>query len=80
MSYFPELSAIDVKEIILESSIKYTDKEVNMPGAKSSIPFGQLSTTGGIVNVYAAVQLAEKWNSKKKKKERRKRRKRKKKK
>lgn len=80
MSYFPELSAIDVKEIILESSIKYTDKEVNMPGKKSSIPFGKLSTTGGIVNVYAAVQLAEKWNSKKRKRERRKRRKRRKKK
>lgn len=77
MSYFPKLSAIDVKEIILESSIKYTDKDVNKPGAKSSTPFGELSATGGIVNVYAAVKMAEKWNSKKRKKMRKKRRKKK---
>ncbi|EAY29712.1 S8 family peptidase [Microscilla marina] len=66
MSYFPKLSATDVKEIILKSSVKYTDKEINKPGGKSSIVFSELSVTGGIVNVYQAVKMAKKWKPKKK--------------
>lgn len=67
MSYFPKLSATDVKEIILKSSIKYPEKEVNKPGSKSMIVFSELSTTGGIVNVYKAVKMAKKWKPKKSK-------------
>lgn len=65
MSYFPKLSASDVKEIILKSSVKYTDKEVNKPGVATKVPFGELSVTGGIVNVYEAVKMAKKWKKKK---------------
>lgn len=61
MSYFPKLSAEDVKEIILKSSVKYTNKEINKPGGKETIKFGELSTTGGIVNAYEAVKMAQSW-------------------
>jgi subtilisin family serine protease len=57
-SYFPELNAIQVKEVLLKSSVKY-DKEVNMPGDKSTrVEFSKLSATGGVVNAYQAVKMA----------------------
>jgi cell wall-associated protease len=58
MSYFPELSAIEVKNIILDSSRKFDGLQVPKPGTKDVTTFDQLSKTGGIVNAYDAVQLA----------------------
>lgn len=60
LSYYPELTAIDLKEIIMQSSIKYGDEIVNMPGG-GTVVFGELSVTGGIANLYEAVKLAETW-------------------
>ena len=58
-AYYPELSAKEVKEILLESSVKYKNK-VYLPGnKKQKIPFSELSVSGGIVNAYNAVKLAE---------------------
>ncbi|HEX8454497.1 MAG TPA: S8 family peptidase [Longimicrobium sp.] len=60
MSYFPNLTAMQVKQIILDSSTKYPDQMVVRPGTENErVRFGDLSTTGGIVNVYAAFQMAE---------------------
>ena len=61
MSYFPNLSAADVKRIILDSATRYADQKVARPGAENGeqVPFGSLSITGGIVNAYSAVKLAE---------------------
>jgi subtilisin family serine protease len=60
MSYFPNLSAADVKRIILESSTKLGDQMVVRPGAGGDrVRFGDLSVTGGIVNVYNAVRMAQ---------------------
>jgi subtilisin family serine protease len=61
MSYFPTLSAADVKRIILDSATRYTDQKVARPGAENGeqVPFGSLSVTGGVVNAYSAVKLAE---------------------
>jgi len=61
MSYFPNLSAADVKRILLESATRYADQRVLRPGAEAGerVTFGSLSSTGGIVNAYAAVKLAE---------------------
>ena len=61
MSYFPNLSAADVKRIILDSATRYADQKVARPGAENGeqVPFGSLSVTGGIVNAYSAVKLAE---------------------
>ncbi|HVZ76530.1 MAG TPA: S8 family peptidase [Gemmatimonadaceae bacterium] len=61
MSYYPQLSAADVKAIILASATRYTSQQVAKPGAKPGdalVPFGTLSATGGIVNAYAALQMA----------------------
>jgi len=61
MSYYPNLSAADVKRIIVDSSTRYADQKVVRPGAENgeTIPFGSLSITGGIVNAYSALKLAE---------------------
>ncbi|CAN5818605.1 S8 family peptidase [soil metagenome] len=60
MSYFPDLDAAAVRQIILDSAVRYEDQEVVLPGSEDeTIRFGALSRTGGIVNAYAAVQMAE---------------------
>jgi subtilisin family serine protease len=60
MSYFPELSAEEVRRIILESATRYPDQWVLRPGSDGEkVRFGDLSVTGGIVNAYEAVRMAE---------------------
>ena len=58
MAYFPDLDAADVRRIILESSARYANDMVARPGDGARIPFGRLSVTGGVVNVYEAVRMA----------------------
>lgn len=68
MSYFPNLSTAEVKEILLKSVVKYKQK-VNIPTEKEdkgTISFKKLSVTGGIVNAEKAVKLALKMSQKKK--------------
>lgn len=57
-SYFPSLTAVQLKEIILQSSIKLKDQEVIFPGGEKEGRFGSLSSTGGLVNAYEAVKMA----------------------
>jgi subtilisin family serine protease len=60
MSYYPTLTAADVKKIILETSTKAADVVVTRPGSTAEkVKFSELSSTGGIVNAYAALQAAE---------------------
>ncbi|MGI8496272.1 MAG: S8 family peptidase [Gemmatimonadaceae bacterium] len=61
MSYYPDLAAADVKRIILASATRHTSQMVVRPGAKDGekVPFGSLSVTGGIVNAYEAIRMAE---------------------
>ncbi len=66
LSYYPELSPSQVKEIILSSVTDLRKHKVILPTEKASkkgktktTNFGKLSKTGGIVNVYNAVKLAE---------------------
>ncbi len=63
-SYYPNLTARQVKKILEKSVDKdYKSKKVNKPGdtdKKASVKFSDLSTTGGIVNLYNAVKMAEK--------------------
>ncbi|MGI8545797.1 MAG: S8 family serine peptidase, partial [Gemmatimonadaceae bacterium] len=59
MAYYPELTAVDVKRIILASVTSYKDRTVLLPGsAGGTVPFGTLSVTGGIVNAYNAIRMA----------------------
>ena len=60
LSYYPELTIMDVKEIIMASSRKFDGLMVAKPGAKDElIDFSELSASGGIINAYEAVKLAE---------------------
>ncbi len=59
LSYYPDLKYKELRQIILDSAVRYTDREVNKPGSGEMVPFGNLSSTGGIANLYEAVKLAE---------------------
>nr|MBP9793973.1 S8 family serine peptidase [Flavobacterium sp.] len=65
-SYYPILTAAEVKQILLDSSVKY-DLEVQVPGEKEGTlkPFSELSKSGGVVNAYNALLLAKKYSKKK---------------
>jgi subtilisin family serine protease len=59
MSYYPELKAKDVKRII-EATVTKINFPVNLPGTRDKkIDFSELCRTGGIVNAYEAVKMAE---------------------
>lgn len=60
MSYYPDLTADQVKNILKESTRKFDGLKVTKPGSAEEVPFSQLSSAGGLVNAYEAVQLAEK--------------------
>jgi len=57
-SYFPDLSAKEIKEVLIESAVPY-DGEVYLPGSKEKVPFSDLTVSGGIVNAYEAVKIAQ---------------------
>ena len=64
-SYYPNLTAIQLKEILLKSAESYKGTEVPVPGQKDKkVDFKELSKTGGIVNAYKALLLAEKMSKK----------------
>ena len=64
-SHYPSLTAQQVKSVILNSSIKSTQK-VKKPGTSDLVPFSELSSTGGFVNLYKAIEYASKLKGKKK--------------
>jgi cell wall-associated protease len=59
MSYFPELTAFQVKDILLKSTRQFDNLKVQKPGTKELVPFSQLSQSGGLVNAYEAVKMAK---------------------
>jgi subtilisin family serine protease len=64
MSYYPALSAKEVKQIMMASAAKYGKLKVPMPGnAKKKVKFKKLSVTGGVVNLYNALKMAETWRT-----------------
>ncbi len=64
-SYYPELTAEQVKECIEKSVVKQ-DYKVKKPGTEEKVSFSSLSRTGGVINVYNAVKLAGQMKGKKK--------------
>jgi cell wall-associated protease len=57
LSYYPDLSASQVKYII-EKSAQMPDIKVRKPGTDEMVNLNEISRTGGIVNAYAALKLA----------------------
>ncbi len=73
LSYFPDLSAAQLKEVLMKSVVRYPKTKVNKPGATEEdkepmIEFEKLSVSGGLVNLYEAAKLAEVMSKKIKKK------------
>lgn len=65
-SYYPNLTAAQVKQIIMDSGTSY-NLEVIVPGTEDKkVPFSELSKSGKVLNVYNAMQLAEKVSKQKK--------------
>ncbi|MBC8088215.1 MAG: S8 family serine peptidase [Phycisphaerae bacterium] len=58
MSYFPTLTAADIKDILVQSA-RRVSATVAKPGGGGKAPFTSLSQTGAIVDAYAAVKLAQ---------------------
>jgi len=57
-SYYPKLTASQVKHILMNSGIKI-DKDVLLPGGKGKkVPFASMSVSGRIVNAYNALRMA----------------------
>jgi subtilisin family serine protease len=59
MAYYPDLTAEQVKRVILESATPHAEVRVTLPGGeREGVRFGDLSATGGIVNAYEALRMA----------------------
>jgi subtilisin family serine protease len=59
MSYFPEFTALDIKDILIKSTRKFDGLKVQEPGDKKEVDFSELSSSGGVVNAYEAVKMAQ---------------------
>jgi len=57
-SYYPKLTMFEIRDIIF-ASVQPIDYETALPGDTKKVPFSSLSNTGGVVNVYNAVTMAE---------------------
>jgi cell wall-associated protease len=61
LEYYPNLSAKQLKQVILESATPLTGTMVLKPGSKTDkVDFTTLSKTGGVVNAYRALAAASK--------------------
>lgn len=61
MSYFPNLTAVQVRDILINSSTKYAKYLVLKPGTKEDmVMLTDLSSSGGVVNLYNAIKWASK--------------------
>ncbi|MES3034674.1 MAG: S8 family serine peptidase [Gemmatimonadota bacterium] len=65
MSQFPTLTAADVKRILMATVTKFPDQQVLRPGSRTvRVPFATLSASGGIINAYEAVKMAQRETAK----------------
>ena len=60
LAYYPNLTPAQVKDIIIQSATRFPNQSVVRPGEGGErVPFADLSVSGGVVNVYNALRLAE---------------------
>ncbi|MBB5439957.1 subtilisin family serine protease [Pedobacter sp. AK017] len=66
LSYYPELKPREVREIIMKSVVKVEQKvkHENSRGESERISFKELCVSGGVVNAYEALKLAEHYKTK----------------
>lgn len=58
LEYYPKLSAKQLKYIIEKSAVA-PDIEVNIPGTSDKTKLSELSKSGGLLNAYEAIKLAD---------------------
>jgi len=58
-AYFPDLTMFQIKDIIIKSATPYGKTKQVKPGSDASVAFSTLSKTGGVVNLEAAVKMAQ---------------------
>lgn len=69
-SYYPNLTPEQIKTILIKSSLKtYKGKKVIKPGSKKGdkdryVKFESLGKNGGLINLYEAIQMADKYSKK----------------
>jgi subtilisin family serine protease len=67
LEYYPDLSAGQVKQAIMESATPMKGTIVLKPGTKEKVDFTTLSKSGGIVNARKALEIASKMKGERKK-------------
>lgn len=73
MTYYPELSAAEIRDIIVRTAVTRQGCKVQLPQspgmavARKMVDFSDICVAGGIVNAYEAVKLAERMANAKKK-------------
>jgi len=65
-SYFPTLTMLEIKDIILSSAKSYKGSMQHLPGTDQLVDFSTLSVTGGIVDISAAIKACAKLEASKK--------------
>lgn len=64
MSYFPNLTPLQVKDILIRSTRKFDSLTLKKSEKTGVIKFSDLSSSGGLVNAYEAVKMAQSITSK----------------
>jgi len=59
LAYYPDLKPSQIRDILQQSVYDQSEQMVLKPGDDETVTFGSLSISGGIVNAYKALQLAE---------------------
>jgi subtilisin family serine protease len=61
-TYYPKLTALQVKDIILRSVVKVNHTvRIKVGEEEREVPFSEICVSGGIVNAYNALELAKKY-------------------
>ncbi len=63
LSYYPQLTPEQVREILMKSVTPYGKKRVVIPGSKKKTRMKNLCLSGGVLNAYNAVKMAEEASS-----------------
>src|SRR5690606_875741 len=65
-SQYPDFSAAEVKQILMESVVQPEEKvRIRDKGTNRKVSLSEISVTGGVVNAYNALELAEKLHKQK---------------
>lgn len=59
LAYYPDLTPLEVRDILLASAVPYEGTPALRPGTGERVDFSTLSATGGVVNAWRAVEMAE---------------------